>query len=369
MLRKGRKYDAQGRSGGSMAGLFDSKARAFDRQWVQTFGRPGPYDHFPRATPVFDSGSGALDAYSTAVIGAVNAVGPSVVRIHPISEDGQMGVGSGVVVSTDGLILTNSHVARGEACLEVVVSDGRVLMACPVGDDPDTDLALIKIDKPVTLPAAKIGDSKALRRGQLVVAIGNPLGFEATVTAGVVSAVGRSLRGETGRLIEDLIQTDAALNPGNSGGPLVSTRGEVVGINTAVIAGAQNICFAVSSNTAAFVMAELLKYGRVRRGFVGISAQQVAITRQLAMAAGLTQATAAIIAGLEAGSPAALAGLREGDVIVGVGERRITGVDDLLRALDHNSIGRALPFHVLRAGKRLTVTVTPIERLGPATRA
>ena len=347
-----------------MAGLFDSKARAFDRQWQQTFGRPGPYDHYPRAAPVFDSGAGALDPYSAAVIGAVNAVSPSVVRIHPVSEDGRMGVGSGVVVSSDGLILTNSHVARGEACLEVVVSDGRVLMACPVGDDPDTDLALIKIDKPVTLPAAKLGDSKALKRGQLVVAIGNPLGFDATVTAGVVSAVGRALRGDNGRLIEDLIQTDASLNPGNSGGPLVSTRGEVVGINTAVIAGAQNICFAVASNTAAFVMAELLKYGRVRRGFVGVAAQQVAIPRQLGMSAGLTQASAAIIVAIEEGSPAALAGLREGDLIVGIAERRVTGVDDLTRILDHESIGRALPFHVLRAGKRMTITVTPTERLG-----
>jgi S1-C subfamily serine protease len=180
----------------------------------------------------------------------------------------------------------------------------------------------------------------------------------------VVSAVGRSLRGETGRLVEDLIQTDASLNPGNSGGPLVSTRGEVVGINTAVIAGAQNICFAVASNTAAFVMGELLRYGRVRRGFVGVSAQQVAIPRQLAIAAGLTQASAAIVAGIEDGSPAALAGLREGDVIVGVGERRITGVDDLLRALDHNSIGQAVPFHLLRGGKRMTIAVTPTERLG-----
>jgi len=361
-VRKGRKYDAQGRSGGSVAGLFDSRARAFDRQWRQTFGRPGPYDNYPRATPVFDAGDHALDAYSTAVIGAVNAVGPSVVRIHPISEDGRMGVGSGVVASADGLILTNSHVARGEACLEVVVSDGRVLMACPVGDDPYTDLALLKIDKPVTLPAARLGDSKTLRRGQLVVAIGNPLGFEATVTAGVVSAVGRSLRGETGRLIEDLIQTDASLNPGNSGGPLVSTRGEVVGINTAVIVGAQNICFAVASNTAAFVMAELLKYGHVRRGYVGVAAQQVAIPREAAMAAGLTQASAAVIAGLEPHGPGAAAGLREGDVIVGIGQHRITGVDDLLRALDHDSIGRALPFHILRATKRMTITVTPTER-------
>ncbi len=363
MLRKGRKYEAQARSGGSLAGIFDSKAQVFDRQWEQTFGSE-PYGDYPQATPLFDAGERALDAYSTAVIAAVNAVGPSVVRIHPISEDGRLGVGSGVIVSSDGLILTNSHVARGEACLEVVVSDGRVLMACPVGDDPDTDLALLRIDKPVTLPAARLGDSKALRRGQLVVAIGNPLGFEATVTAGVVSAVGRSLRGETGRMVEDLIQTDASLNPGNSGGPLVSTRNEVVGINTAVIAGAQNICFAVASNTASLVMAELLKYGRVRRGFVGVSAQQVAIPRQLAMAAGLIQASAAIIAGLEPGAPGAVAGLREGDVIVGVGERRITGVDDLLRALDHDSIGRPLPFHVLRDGKRMTVTVTPTERQG-----
>jgi len=364
MLRKGRKYDAQGRSGGSIARLFDPRGRAFERKWEQTFGPGGRMDGYHYGDPVYDSGEAALDAYSSTVTATVNAVAPSVVRIHPISEDGRMGVGSGVVVSTDGLILTNSHVARGEACLEVVLSDGRVLMACPVGDDPYTDLSLIKIDKPVTLPAAKLGDSKALRRGQLVVAIGNPLGFEATVTAGVVSAVGRSLRGETGRLIEDLIQTDAALNPGNSGGPLVSTRREVVGINTAVIAGAQNICFAVSSNTAAFVMDELLKYGRVRRGFVGVSAQQVAIPRQLAMALGLRQLTAAIIAGLEEGAPGALAGLREGDLIVGIGERRITGVDDLLRALDHDSIGKALPFHVLRAGKRMTITVTPTERLG-----
>ena len=193
---------------------------------------------------------------------------------------------------------------------------------------------------------------------------GNPLGFDATVTAGVVSAVGRALRGDNGRLIEDLIQTDASLNPGNSGGPLVSTRGEVVGINTAVIAGAQNICFAVASNTAAFVMAELLKYGRVRRGFVGVAAQQVAIPRQLGMSAGLTQASAAIFVAIEEGSPAALAGLREGDLIVGIAERRVTGVDDLTRILDHESIGRALPFHVLRAGKRMTITVTPTERLG-----
>jgi S1-C subfamily serine protease len=365
MLRKGRKYDAQGRSGGSVAHLFDRHERGFVRELehrpVVTYGGAAHADDYPPASPVFDPGDKALDAYSKAVISTVDAVAPTVVRIHPIT-DGRQGVGSGVIVSPDGLILTNSHVARGAATLEVVVSDGRTLTARPIGDDPYTDLALLRVDESIRLPAAKLGDSKKLKRGQLVVAIGNPLGFEATVTAGVVSAIGRSLRGETGRLIEDLIQTDAALNPGNSGGPLVSTLHEVIGVNTAVIAGAQGICFAVASNTAAFVMSELIRHGRVRRGFVGISAQMVAIHRRLAVAVGLEQASGAIIASIEEGAPAAKAGLREGDVIVGVGDKIITGVDDLLRALDHESIDRAIPFHVLRDGKRMTVTVTPTER-------
>ena len=207
-----------------------------------------------------------LDAYSRAVIDVVDRVGPSVVRIDARTRKGSRrgGSGSGVVVAPDGLILTNSHVVADAGRLDVTTIDGRVLAARVVGDDPDTDLALARVDAALTLPPAVLGDSKKLRRGQLVIAIGNPLGFESTVTTGVVSALGRSLRARTGRLIEDLIQTDAALNPGNSGGPLVSSRGEVVGINTAVILGAQGICFAVASNTASFVLCELVRHGRVR---------------------------------------------------------------------------------------------------------
>src|SRR5262249_23274172 len=230
-----------------------------------------------------------LDAYSQAVIDVVDRVGPAVVRIDVGKGPRQNGSASGVVVAPDGLILTNSHVVNGGARVSINTVDGRHLAARVVGDDRDTDLALVRIDAPVTLASAQLGDSKRLKRGQLVIAIGNPLGFESTVTTGVVSALGRSLRASTGRLIDDLIQTDAALNPGNSGGPLVSSRGEVVGVNTAVILGAQGICFAVAANTANFVLGELVRHGRVRRAFIGISAQQTAIPRRLRLAAGVTQ--------------------------------------------------------------------------------
>ena len=216
-----------------------------------------------------------LDAYSNAVVRAVEHVGPSVVRIHPMLEDPRMqGVGSGFAIAEGGLILTNSHVVQGANRFIVITAEGRSLTARCVGDDPDTDLAVIKVDQAVEIPVARLGDSKKLRRGQLVIAIGAPLGFEATVTTGVVSALGRSLRAERGRLIEDLIQTDAALNPGNSGGPLVSSTGEVVGIATAIIAGYQGLCFAVAANTARFVIGELLAHGHVRRGSIGLIAQQ-----------------------------------------------------------------------------------------------
>ena len=241
-----------------------------------------------------------LDAYSRAVIDVVDRVGPAVVRLAVHggnagrgSRQNRGGTGSGVILSPDGLILTNSHVAGAlrppAARIDVTTADGQELRARLVGDDPDTDLALLRVDEAVTLPAAPLGDSKRLKRGQLVIAIGNPLGFESTVTTGVVSALGRSLRSRNGRLIDDVIQTDAALNPGNSGGPLVSSRGEVVGINTAVIMGAQGICFAVAANTASFVLGELIRHGRVRRAFIGIAAQQTAIPQRRRRAFGLAQ--------------------------------------------------------------------------------
>ena len=216
-----------------------------------------------------------LDAYSHAVIGVADRVGPAVVPVETRRKDGKgrAGVGSGVIIAPDGLVLTNSHVVDGARELRLTDSEGRVMEARLLGEDPDTDLALIRADSVRNLPTAPLGDSKALRRGQLVVAIGNPLGFESTVTAGVISALGRSLRAQSGRLIEDVIQTDAALNPGNSGGPLVSSRGEVIGINTAVIIGAQGICFAVASNTANHVLSEIIQHGRVRRAYIGVAAQ------------------------------------------------------------------------------------------------
>src|SRR5271170_1849579 len=291
----------------------------------------------PQAVPADDQA--LLDGYSRAVIDVVDRVGPAVVRLAvqtgPAGTAGQGrgGTGSGVVLSPDGLILTNSHVAGSASRIEVTTADGQDLHARLVGDDPDTDLALIRVDEPVTLPAATLGDSKLLRRGQLVIAIGNPLGFESTVTTGVVSALGRSLRSRNGRLIDDVIQTDAALNPGNSGGPLVSSRGEVVGINTAVIMGAQGICFAVAANTASFVLGELIRHGRVRRAFIGIAAQQTAIPQRLRHAAKLSQERAVMVGNLDPDSAAARAGLRPGDIILGLDGVTIVGADDLIRAL------------------------------------
>src|SRR6201987_2431714 len=309
-----------------------------------------------------------LDSYSQAVIDVVDRVGPAVVRLAVRDGDparpGQSrgGSGSGVIVAPDGLILTNSHVAGAASRIEVTTADGQDLHARLVGDDPDTDLALIRIDEPATLPSARLGDSKRLKRGQLVIAIGNPLGFESTVTTGVVSALGRSLRSRNGRLIDDVIQTDAALNPGNSGGPLVSSRGEVVGINTAIIMGAQGICFAVAANTASFVLGELVRHGRVRRAFIGISAQQTAIPPRRRRAAELDQASAVMVATVEAGSAADRAGLKAGDIVLTLDGQTITGADDLIRALTGERIGRSVAFDVLRGTERLAVSLVPEER-------
>ena len=317
-----------------------------------------------------------LDAYSRAVIDVVDRVGPAVVAIavrgdQKAPANGRRsggerdGAGSGVIVAPDGLILTNSHVAGAAgagARIGITTPDGQDLRARLVGDDPDTDLALLRVDEAVTLPAAPLGDSKRLKRGQLAIAIGNPLGFESTVTTGVVSALGRSLRSRNGRLIDDVIQTDAALNPGNSGGPLVSSHGEVIGINTAVIMGAQGICFAVAANTAKFVLGELVRHGRVRRAFIGIAAQQIVLPRRLRHAAGLDQERAVMASSVESGSAADRAGLRGGDIIVGLDGETISGADDLVRALTGDKIGRSVALDVVRGTERLTLSLMAAER-------
>jgi S1-C subfamily serine protease len=315
--------------------------------------------------PVPPDEAALLDAYSRAVIDVVDRVGPAVVRLDVTGsgEHRHGGTGSGVIVAPDGLVLTNSHVVGSAAArVKVTTVDGRSLTARVVGDDPDTDLALVRVDAPVTLPAAALGNSKLLKRGQLVIAIGNPLGFESTVTTGVVSALGRSLRARSGRLIDDVIQTDAALNPGNSGGPLVSSHGEVVGINTAVIMGAQGICFAVAANTASFVLGELVRHGRVRRAYIGIAAQQFTLSRRRRHAAGLTQESAVMIATVEPGSPAEWAGLVAGDIILALDGTAVTGADDLIRTLAGEKIGRTIEVETLHNGSRRALSLVPQER-------
>lgn len=304
-----------------------------------------------------------LDAYSRAVSEVVDAVGPAVVRVETRGNGRrQGGVGSGVIISPDGLVLTNSHVVQGNRELRLATADGLNIGARLIGEDADTDLALLRATSPQHLPSARLGDSKRLHRGQLVVAIGNPLGFESTVTAGVISALGRSLRSSTGRLIEDVIQTDAALNPGNSGGPLVSSRGEVIGINTAVIMGAQGICFAIASNTAKFVLGELIQHGRVRRAYIGVSAQTVPVPRRLAFAHGVTNKSGAVVTSIEKDSPAAATGLALRDIVVSLDGEAVTGIDDLIRLLNGERIGRPVSLTALRGSELLTLTLNPVER-------
>jgi S1-C subfamily serine protease len=325
-----------------------------------------PDNHSPeRGEPA--EAMAALDALSSGIAALVDRVGPAVVRVET-ARNGRRpgGIGSGVVISPDGLVLTNSHVIHGHHEARLTDSEGRILEARLIGEDRDTDLALLRVTAARRLASALLGDSKLLRRGQLVVAIGNPLGFEFTVTSGVISALGRSLRASNGRLIDDVVQTDAALNPGNSGGPLVSTRGEVVGINTAVIAGAQGICFAVASNTAKFVLGELIRHGRVRRAYIGVSAQTVPVPRRYAQEFGLENKLGALVIGIEAHSPAAAAGLLTQDIVVKLGRETVTGVDDLVRLLDSSRVDQSVEITVLRFGKLMQLTVQPIERRAAA---
>jgi S1-C subfamily serine protease len=296
-----------------------------------------------------------LDAYSRAVVLAVERVGPSVVKIN-----GERGGGSGFVFTPDGLTLTNSHVLGGARRVGVTLPDGQSMRADLVGDDPETDLAVVRIDG-APLGYASLGDSRAVRVGQVAIAVGNPYGFQHSVTTGVVSALGRSLRARSGRLMDDIIQTDAALNPGNSGGPLVTTRGDVIGVNTAMILPAQGLCFAIASNTARFVVSRLIRDGRIRRSYIGVAGQNVPIPRALARANQMAASAGIQVASVEPGSPAAVAGLREGDIIVSFAGEAVGAIDDLHRRLTEDRIGLAATVTILRGGGKREVVVVPGE--------
>lgn len=322
-------------------------------------------DEAAAARPEDNPDRALIDAYSNAVVDVVDRVGPAVVRVD-VTEDRKRrtraGSGSGFAISPDGLVITNSHVVQGAASVRLGLTDGAAVPANVIGNDPDTDLAVLRVAQSTALPYVRLGDSKQLKRGQIAIAIGNPLGFESTVTAGIVSALGRTLRSQSGRMIDDVIQTDASLNPGSSGGPLVASNGEVIGVNTAVIMGAQGICFAVASNTANYVVSEVIRHGRVRRGYIGIGAQTVPVPKRWGPIAGLHQAHAVMVASVEASSPAAKAGIRVGDVIVAVGETTVTGVDDLLRGLHAETVGSETAIELVSRGERRTVIVVPAER-------
>jgi len=297
-----------------------------------------------------------LDAYSQAVITVADKVSPAVVNIRTRGRAGPHaeGAGSGVIIAPDGYALTNSHVVHGAGRLEATISDGRAFSARLVGDDPATDLAVITLDAD-GLPAAELGDSDRLRVGQLVIAIGNPLGFQATVTAGVVSALGRSLRGRGGRLIEDIIQTDAALNPGNSGGPLADSRGRTVGINTAIIQGAQGICFAIPINTARWVAGLLIKDGRVRRAYLGVAGEERRLHPSVVRRGGPAVPTGVAVVNVITGSPAEAAGVRAGDVIVALDDTTVRTIDDVHRFLSRAPIGCDTQIAVLRGAERISL--------------
>jgi S1-C subfamily serine protease len=330
--------------------------------------------HVPE--PSHPSDGELLDAYSRAVIGAAEKVSPSVVNIdvgqRPRgSQDADLrrppetrGSGSGFIFTPDGFIMTNSHVVHRANRIEVTLSDGRRFQADLVGDDPDTDIAVVRIYGSNLVPAP-LGDSQSIRVGQVVIAIGNPYGFQCTVTAGVVSALGRSLRSRSGRLIDNVIQTDTALNPGNSGGPLVTSRGEVIGVNTAVILPAQGLCFAVAINTATFVSGRLIRDGKVRRSYIGVAGQDVPLPRRLARFHNLSVESGILVASIESSSPAQRAGLIEGDIIVGYNGHSVGGIDDLHRQLTETQVGARSLLTIIRRSEKLELAIVPEESEAP----
>lgn len=302
-----------------------------------------------------------LDSYSRSVIEAAEKVSPSVVYIQVTAK--REGSGSGFVFTPDGFILTNSHVVHGATKIDVTLMDGRRFQAQLIGDDPDTDLAVIRITAPNLVPA-ELGESQSIRVGQLVIAIGNPYGFQYSVTAGVVSALGRSLRAQSGRLMDGVIQTDAALNPGNSGGPLVNSRGEVIGVNTAMILPAQGICFATSIDTAKFVAGRLIRDGRISRSYIGVAGQNVPIPRRIVRFYQLPVDSGVLLISFETnGEPSAAkeAGLQAGDIMIEFDGYPILGIDDLHKLLTDERIGRNCPVTIIRGVQKLRLTVTPRE--------
>jgi S1-C subfamily serine protease len=319
----------------------------------------------PEIGPASDSDMELLDAYSRAVISVVEAVGPSVVSIlvgrgQRRQTGDQVGAGSGVVIAPDGYVLTNAHVVQGPKALEVALTDGTRLSATLIGKDPATDLAVIRASASY-LPASALGRSDRLRVGQLVIAMGNPLGFQSTVSTGVISALGRALRSTQGRLIENIIQHTAPLNPGNSGGPLVDSSGKVAGINTAIIAMAQGIGFAIPANTARWVVSQILTHGRVRRGFLGIAARQRPLDRHTARFHDVKNNDAVEVLSVESQGPAGLAGLRVGDLIVAINGKGVQSVDDLHRFLSEWPIGRSVEIDIVRGQRRRTLRIVPQE--------
>lgn len=338
-------------------------------------GRPLPVPDVPDvpdgAPNAISSDAQLLDSYSAAVVGAVERVGPAVVHLEvthrssgrrPRGSDRRGGTGSGFVFTPDGFALTNSHVVSGANGIRATLADGTIHGADLVGDDPESDLAVIRLDT-TALVCAELGDSGTLRPGQLVIAIGNPLGFQATVTAGVVSALGRSIRAQSGRLIAGIIQTDAALNPGSSGGPLVDSRGRVVGVNTAVIAGAQGICFAIPVNTARFVIPRLIRDGRVLRSYLGVVGQSVRLSKRRMQLSHLAMGRGVLVTDVARQSPAERAGIRPRDIILRYGDAAVTSVDDLHALLTDERIGRTEAVVVLREGVTRTLDVQP-EKAG-----